>query len=109
MKAFIVALAVFVLLAAVCIANDIYCHKICQSIIENVSKNSPKSAEKALQIFRQNELLLKSSVDAGYIVEARVSLESLISAYECNDEYEISRYIRDIGIRTERIKKSLFI
>ena len=109
MKSFIIALIVLLLTFGLCTANDIYCHHVCESITETVSKNTPQNAQKALNEFKRNEFLLKNSVDTGYIVETRVSLESLISAYELNDEYEISRYIRDVTIHTERIKKSLFI
>ncbi len=109
MKAFIVALIAFTLTMGICIANDIYCHSVCEDITEAVAENTPQSARKALKKFKENEFVFKSSVDAGYVVEARVSLESLISAYELDDKYEINRYIRDITVRTDRIKKSLFI
>ncbi len=109
MRAFIAALITFSLAVGACIVNDVYCRGVCEDITKTVLKNTPEAAADALSTFKRNEFIFKNSVDAGYVVETRVSLESLISAYELNDEYEISRYIRDITVRTDRIKKSLFI
>ena len=109
MKAFIIAVTVLVLTFGLCTANDLYCQRVCEEITDNITERTPEGAENALNIFKRNELLLKCSVDNGYVTETRVSLESLIAAYQLNDEYEITRYIYDISIRTNRIKKALFI
>lgn len=109
MKAFIAACIVFLLMLGTAVTNDVYCHNVCESIERNVCEGSAESAAKALSVFRKNELLLKLSVDNGYVSEASVSLESLIAAHECNDEYEIKRYTRDTALRVERVRRSLFI
>ncbi len=109
MKAFVIALIVLILTVGLCTANDIYCHYVCDKITESTDIETKEGAQRALDEFKRNEFLFKCSVDMGYVIEARVSLESLISAYELEDEYEISRYIRDIDIRVNRIKKALFI
>lgn len=109
MKAFIIALIVFVLTVGLCTANDIYCHNVCNDITNSVNLGTEEGARQALSKFKRHEFMLKCSVDVGYVVEARVSLESLISAYELQDEYEISRYIRDMDVRVNRLKKALFI
>lgn len=109
MKAFVFALVIFILTLGLCTVNDIYCHSVCENINTNVASKTEKGASDALAEFKRNEFLLKCSVDNGYVIEARVSLESLISAYELQDEYEISRYIRDIDVRINRIQKALFI
>ena len=109
MKSFIAASIVFLLLIGGVTVNDVYCHTACDQIIKSAEQKNIESAQNALDKFKRNEFLLKCSVDNGYVIEARVSLESLISAYEEKDEYEISRYIRDIQIRVERIQKALFI
>ena len=109
MKSFVAALIVFLLLFGGVLTNDIYCHACCDKIIEGAEQKNIESAQNALDKFKRNEFLFKCSVDNGYVVEARISLESLISAYEENDEYEISRYIRDIRVRMERIRKALYL
>ena len=109
MKAFIIALTVLLLTVGGCIFNDLYCHAVCEDITENVAQESAEGAKKALDIFKRNDFLLSCSVDTGYLSEARVSLESLLAAHECNDEYEIKRYVYDVTVRTNRIKRALFI
>ncbi len=108
MKSFIAATVVFFLTLGAVTVNDVYCHTACDQIIGNAEQKNIESAQNALDKFKRNEFLFKCSVDNGYVIEARVSLESLISAYEEEDEYEISRYIRDIRIRVKRIQKALF-
>ena len=106
MKAFFIALTVLTLLICGVVVNDVYCSDVCNDVIKMTENGS---YEEALEIFKRNEQLLKLSVDNGYVVEARVSLESLFDAYEHNDDYEIARYTSDSCVRIERIRKSLFI
>jgi len=109
MKAFIAALSVLIVTLGVTVVNDIYCHRVCQSIERSVENGGAAGAEEALRELKNNEFLLKLSVDNGYVSEARVSLESLVAAYECNDEYETTRYIRDSALRVERVRRALII
>ena len=109
MKTFIAACAVFAIMLGVTVTSDVYCYKICKSIEQNVESGTAESSEKALKVFKRNEFLLKISVDNGYVVEAKVSLESLVAAYECNDEYEITRYVKDAALRIERVRRALII
>ena len=109
MKAFLVALTVLVITVCAVTLNDVYLSDVCSDIIKITDTGTRESAEAALEKFDKNELLLKNSVDNGYVIEARISLESLIAAYDLEDEYEIERYIKDIRIRVTRVKKALFI
>ena len=109
MKAFIAALAVFALTLGACIASDICCHRSCEMIEGAVVGEGAEGAAKALSEFKSKEWLFKLSVDNGYVTEARVSLESLIAAYKCEDSYETVGYIRDTALRVERVRRSLFI
>ena len=109
MKAFVFALVILVLTIGLCTANDLYCHSVCDDITAGVLSNTEEGASAALEKFRKNEFLLKCSVDNGYVIEAKVSLESLIAAYAHSDGYEIQRYVYDTDVRVERIRKSLYI
>ena len=109
MKAFIFALSVLLLTLSLTLLCDLYCISVCETVDEAVKTEGFPGAKKALDDFRRHEFLLKLAVDNGYVTEARISLESLISAYECEDEYEISRYKRDIAVRVTRVKKALVI
>ena len=109
MKAFIIACAVLVLTVALCITNDVYFSDVCRSIEQQVEEGGSEGAKKALNDFERHEFMLKLSVDNGYVSEAKVSLCSLVAAYEHNDGYEIDRYIYDTSIRVKRIRRSLII
>jgi hypothetical protein len=102
----LIALTILTLLVCGVTVSDMYLHDVCEQIIKKTESGYPSDA---LEIFKENELLLKNSVDNGYVIEARISLESLIAAYELEDEYEIERYKKDIRIRVKRVQKALFI
>lgn len=109
MKAFTCALAILLLTLGIAIANDVYCNSVCIDIEDEISSKNEQSARKALDEFERNEFILKLSVDNGYVSEAEVSLRSLVSAYEHNDSYEISRYIADTLVRIRRVRRALLI
>ena len=109
MKAFLIALTILTLLVCGVTVSDVYLSDVCSDVIRITDRGTKESAEAALEKFDKNELLLKNSVDNGYVIEARISLESLIAAYELEDEYEIERYKKDIRIRVKRVQKALFI
>lgn len=109
MKAFISAAVTLILLIGLCVTSDAVCYRACVSIEDAVKSGAADGAAEALSEFKAREWLLGLSVDAGYINEARVSLESLIAAHRHGDAYEAERYIRDTCQRVRRIRRSLFI
>lgn len=109
MKAFTIATVTLILLIGICAVSDAVCYRSCASIENAVKDGGAEAAAEALADFKEREWLLGLSVDAGYINEARVSLESLIAAHRHGDAYETERYIRDACQRIRRIRRSLFI
>ena len=109
MKAFITACVVLTLTLTLTVINDVYYTSVCKEIESTMKSDGYEGATEALKTFKRHEFLLNLSVDNGYVNEAKVSIESLVSAYECDDKYEISRYIKDSSIRMERIRRSLIL